>query len=40
MFIRAGKERNVARIHVLTPDSQPLWGNVTVAQMLAHCSVR
>lgn len=25
------------RIHALSPDSQPLWGKMTVAQMLAHC---
>jgi len=39
MFNRAGKERMVARIHALTPESQPLWGKMTVAQMLAHTNV-
>ena len=23
----------------LTPDSQPLWGKMSVSQMLAHCNV-
>jgi hypothetical protein len=27
----------VARLNSLTPDSQPLWGKMNVAQMLAHC---
>lgn len=27
------------RINKLTPDSQRLWGKMTVSQMLAHCSV-
>ncbi len=39
MFHREGKERMVARIHELTRDSQPLWGKMSVGQMLAHCSV-
>lgn len=31
---------NVAeRINKLTPNSQPLWGKMSVAQMLAHCCV-
>ena len=29
----------VARINKLKPDSQPLWGKMSVAQMLAHCNV-
>lgn len=28
-----------ARIAALTPDTQPAWGKMTVAQMLAHCNV-
>jgi len=28
-----------ARIEALNPDSQPLWGKMSVDQMLAHCSV-
>ncbi|MBY5951574.1 DUF1569 domain-containing protein [Algoriphagus marincola] len=29
----------IARIESLKPDSQPLWGKMSVDQMLAHCSV-
>ncbi|RNI25693.1 DUF1569 domain-containing protein [Rufibacter latericius] len=29
----------LARIDHLSPTSQPLWGKMTVAQMLAHCNV-
>lgn len=29
----------LARIHTLTPATQPQWGKMNVAQMLAHCSV-
>ena len=29
----------IARINNLTPESQPKWGKMDVAQMLAHCSV-
>lgn len=29
----------VARINLLTSESKPLWGKMTVAQMLAHCSI-
>lgn len=32
-------ESLVSRIQALTPDSQAQWGTMTVAQMLAHCSV-
>lgn len=39
MFDSAGKERIVARIQALTPDAQPQWGLMTVAQMLAHVNV-
>ena len=28
-----------ARVLALTPDAQPLWGKMDVAQMLAHCNV-
>lgn len=27
------------RIHRLTPETQPQWGKMNVAQMLAHCNV-
>lgn len=29
----------IARIGQLTPDTQPQWGKMAVAQMMAHCSV-
>lgn len=29
----------VDRIHMLTPQTQRQWGKMSVAQMLAHCSV-
>jgi hypothetical protein len=29
----------VERLNNLTPESQPLWGSMNVAQMLAHCNV-
>ncbi|WP_370589864.1 DUF1569 domain-containing protein [Rufibacter sp. LB8] len=29
----------MARINRLEPDSRPLWGKMTVGQMLAHCNV-
>ncbi len=29
----------VARINQLTPSTQPLWGKMSVDQMLAHCNV-
>jgi hypothetical protein len=27
------------RINRLTPESKPLWGKMTAAQMMAHCSI-
>ena len=29
----------VRRIGNLSPDARPIWGKMTVAQMLAHCNV-
>ncbi len=29
----------IERINNLTPTTQPVWGKMTVAQMLAHCNV-
>ena len=29
----------IDRVNNLTPESQPIWGKMTVSQMLAHCSV-
>ncbi|MGB1049235.1 MAG: DUF1569 domain-containing protein [Rhodothermales bacterium] len=31
-------EEILGRLSKLTPDSQPTWGSMDVAQMLAHCS--
>lgn len=28
----------IVRIKQLSPESQPRWGKMNVAQMLAHCS--
>lgn len=38
-FDPATTERVIARVEKLTPDSQPLWGKMNVAQMLAHLNV-
>ncbi len=32
-------EAIISRIEKLTPDAQPQWGKMNVAQMLAHCNV-
>lgn len=29
----------IERINKLTPSTQPLWGKMSIAQMLAHCNV-
>ena len=29
----------IQRIYDLTPNTQPQWGKMAVAQMLAHCNV-
>ncbi|RCR71460.1 DUF1569 domain-containing protein [Larkinella punicea] len=39
IFTTAVSEKVVQRINQLKPDTQPLWGKMTVAQMLAHCNV-
>ncbi len=39
IFTKEGAESMISRIEKLTPDSRPLWGKMSVAQMLAHCSV-
>ena len=31
-------ENCLSRIGQLTPETQPQWGTMTAAQMLAHCS--
>lgn len=39
VFNEADSQEIINRINKLTPSSQPLWGKMNVAQMLAHCSV-
>jgi hypothetical protein len=39
LFDAARVQEVVQRIIRLTPGSAPLWGKMTVSQMLAHCSV-
>lgn len=39
IFTKEVAERVIDRINKLTPSSQPLWGKMNVAQMLAHCCV-
>lgn len=39
LFDPEAKQRVVARIERLGPESKPLWGTMNVAQMLAHCNV-
>ncbi len=39
LFDPTAKQRVVARIDLLRPESKPLWGTMSVAQMLAHCNV-
>ncbi len=39
VFNQADVAETIARLQQLTPTSQPLWGKMTVGQMLAHCNV-
>lgn len=39
IFDLSVREEVVARINLLSPESQPLWGKMSVDQMLAHCNV-
>ncbi len=39
IFDRQVTEEIISRIEKLHPGSKPLWGKMTVAQMLAHCNV-
>lgn len=39
IFTKEVAEGVIERINKLTPSSQPLWGKMSVAQMLAHCCV-
>ncbi len=38
IFEESGAQALITRIKQLTPDAQPLWGTMTVSQMLAHSS--
>lgn len=37
IFEKSGNEAILTRINSLTPESKPLWGKMTVDQMLSHC---
>jgi len=39
IFTKVVTDELIARIGKLTPQTQPLWGKMNVAQMLAHCCV-
>lgn len=39
IFSQEVSDQIIRRINALTPETQPLWGKMSVAQMLAHCSV-
>lgn len=39
IFRREVTDELIRRIHALTPKTEPFWGKMTVAQMLAHCCV-
>lgn len=39
LFNKTDLDATLARINLLTPDTQPQWGKMNVSQMLAHCNV-
>jgi hypothetical protein len=39
VFNHADVAKLIDRINKLTPTTQPLWGKMSVGQMLAHCNV-
>jgi Protein of unknown function (DUF1569) len=39
IFTKEVVEGVIERINKLTPSSRPIWGKMSVAQMLAHCCV-
>ncbi|WP_442265632.1 DUF1569 domain-containing protein [Tenacibaculum sp. ZS6-P6] len=39
IFSKEITEEVISRINTLTPQTQPKWGKMNVAQMMAHCSV-
>lgn len=39
IFTAEGAQQMIDRINKLTPDTKPVWGEMNVAQMLAHTNV-
>ena len=39
IFTKAVSDQLIERINKLNPDTQPKWGKMSVAEMLAHCCV-
>ena len=39
IFEKDTTEEVISRIEKLSPESQRLWGRMSVSQMLAHCNV-
>lgn len=39
MFEKEKVDHIIERINLLTTNSQPIWGKMSVSQMLSHCSV-
>lgn len=39
IFTKVVTDELIARIEKLNPQTQPIWGKMNVAQMLAHCCV-
>lgn len=39
IFEKSNTEKIIYRIDQLTPETQPLWGTMSVAKMLAHCNI-
>ncbi len=39
LFEQSGLEQTIERINKLKPDTQPQWGKMNVAQMLAHSCI-
>jgi len=37
LFKKETAQKYIDRIHLLTPQTQPQWGKMNVAQMLTHC---
>lgn len=39
IFTEKSSQKIIDRINLLTPNTNPSWGKMNVAQMLAHCNV-